>query len=164
MSSSENLDPINDPKDQCKLMEIITSFIVGIMNFGGSKTICINSVGCAKHYSIISNDHMDYLLKYGEGFEEDEYDSLYLITDHYSRPIGVWSPFSKSFSTKSGNYEIIQGYKNPEDYNELNLLKPVGYQYKNSESNISYLKIDKCYIKETYLNLQKSTYIGSFVN
>lgn len=146
-----NLDPINKSDDQCRLMEMMVGYIVGGKYFGGASNYCADNSGCAKHYSILVQEKFDSLLKYGEGDGEGSYQDLYIVTDNYSRPIGVWSSFDKQFSIKKGVYKIGQGYKE-EGYNHLSYLIP---QQKDSnvKDNISYIKINNCYIKEIHMKL-----------
>jgi hypothetical protein len=145
-----DLDPINNAKDQCELMERITGYIVGSKYFGGPD-ICINDIGCANNYATISEADSKVLLKYGELTDgEGSHGYLYLITDSYSRPIGVWSSFNKPFSSKNGLYKILQGYRE-EGYNRLNFL----IFNSGNDKNASYLKIDGCYIKEIHLKLDQ---------
>jgi hypothetical protein len=143
-----NLDPINKSKDQCELMERMVGYIVG-SNFGALNSYCTENALCAKHYSIMSLNQFNSILKYGEGDGEGSYQDLYLINDEYSRPIGIWNSFNKPFSIKSGVYKISQSYKKPENYNELNLLLPV----QKIDNTDSYMKINNCYIKEIRLKL-----------
>ena len=149
-----DLDPINNANDQCKLMEMMVGYMIGGQHFSGLKTYCADGAGCAKYYSIISEEQFNSMLKYGEGDGEGGDQSSYLITDSYSRPIGIWSSFNKQFSVKKGFYKISQSHKMPENYNELYLLLPV----KKINTTDSYMKINNCYIKEIRLRLD-TTYI-----
>ncbi len=152
-----NLDPIKKSDDQCQLMERMVGYIIGSQYFGGLSQ-CIEGPVCAKYYSILPQEEFNSLLKYGEGDGEGSYQDAYVLMDSYLRPIGIWSSFNKSFSIKRGFYKIGQGYRE-EGYNHLNYLIP--QKKSNSEEGISYLKIDKCYIRELRLKLD-TVYIQKY--
>ncbi len=149
------LDPINNSKDQCDLMERMVGYFKPISR--SNNFLQFTEDGYIKSYYIISESDYLGLLKYGELNEgEGGGDEFYIIFDNMQRPIGVWSSFYKPFSITQGFYKIGQGYRE-ESYNNLNYLVPL--KNLNKENNISYLKINNCYIKEIHLKLD-SVYIN----
>ena len=150
-----NIDPINNSKDQCDLMERMVGYFKPVSKSNNFSQFTED--GYLKSYYIISESDYSGLLKYGELLDgEGSGDEFYIIFDNIQRPIGVWSSFNKPFSIKEGFYKIGQGYRE-EVYNNLNYLIP--QKNLNNGNNISYLKINNCYIKEIHLKLD-SVYIN----
>jgi hypothetical protein len=150
-----NLDPINKSKDQCELMERMVGYFKPISKSNNFSQFTED--GYLKSYYIISESDYLGLLKYGELNDgEGSGDEFYIIFHNIQRPIGVWSSFNKTFSIKEGFYKIGQDYRE-ESYNNLNYLIP--QKNLNNGKNISYLKINNCYIKEIHLKLD-SVYIN----
>ena len=148
---NNNLDPAHKSLDQCELMNKITTYIgLNEISLGSNGSICAkNNEACIIPYRIVKSKEV-----YKNGFYEDDgkfnSELIHLVTDFYGRPIGISRLFTKSYAKNSGYYQILQHHRQLPESN--NSLQEIVYSEKKPD-NGSYLKIDRCYIKEIHLVL-----------
>jgi len=149
ISSKYNLNPKNK-KDYCDLMERLTFYFSSkIDDLKGSE-----AKFCSKE-----GDGCVQVLEYTyPGFDESDVGNeiyVYLISDYAGNPVGIWSLFKANFGITIENKKYFRIHQSP--YSDLNSLTNLTEEnFLKEKNNISYLKIDGCYIKEIYLKLDNS--------
>jgi hypothetical protein len=150
---NNNLDPTHKSADQCELMNKITTYIgLNEVSLGSNGSICSkNNEACITPYRIVKSIEV-----YKNGFYEDDNkfnsELIHLVTDSYGRPIGISRLFTKPYAKSGGYYQILQHHRKLPESN--NSLQEITYSGKKPD-NGSYLKIDRCYIKEIHLVLNE---------